>query len=100
MKSYKNIGICFQNLKLYNTSLLYFGKFLECAWYFGNTEAEFKAYDLLGVTYYLLGELETAKFYHEKMIQNDNEPDESDVKILSIKKTVEKLKKLNSEEYI
>ncbi|KAL4495044.1 hypothetical protein ABPG72_015744 [Tetrahymena utriculariae] len=100
MKSYKNIGQCFSNLKLYNISLIYFGKYLECAWYLGDTDAELQAYDLIGMTHYLLGDLDSAKFYHEKMIQNDNEPSESFVKMLNAKKIVEKLKKLNSEEYI
>ncbi|KAL4450809.1 hypothetical protein ABPG74_011651 [Tetrahymena malaccensis] len=100
MKSYKSIGQCFSNLKLYNMSLVYFGKYLECAWYLGDTDAELQAYDLIGMTHYLLGDLDTAKFYHEKMIQNDNEPPESIVKTLNAKKIVEKLKKLNTEEYI
>ncbi|EAS01085.2 hypothetical protein TTHERM_00316380 (macronuclear) [Tetrahymena thermophila SB210] len=100
MKSYKSIGQCFSNLKLYNMSLLYFGKYLECAWYLDDTDAELQAYDLIGMTHYLLGDLELAKFYHEKMIQNDNEPSESVVKTLNSKKIVEKLKKLNTEEYI
>lgn len=34
------------------------------------------------------------------MIQNDNEPLESEIRALSIKKIKEKLKKLNSEEYL
>jgi len=61
MKSYRSIGQCFSHLKIYTTALVYFGKYLEYAWLMDDKEAELNSYDLLGVTYYLLGDLESAK---------------------------------------
>lgn len=85
-------------MKLYDLALIYFGKYLEHAWYVADTDAELHAYDLLGVASYLLGELQNAQYFHEKMLRNDNEPEDSARRVIGIKKIDEKFKNLNSDQ--
>ena len=55
MNSYKNIGICYQNLCNYSIALIYFGKMLRLAWYLKDIDSELKAYDFIGIQFFYSG---------------------------------------------
>jgi hypothetical protein len=59
---------------------------LNIAWFLNNVDMELKAYDWIGIQYYYLGNLEKAKFYHNKMIDGEYEKADSDLKKLGIAK--------------
>lgn len=84
MNSYKNIGICYQNLCNYSIALIYFGKMLRLAWYLKDIDSELKAYDFIGIQFFYSGQLDKAKYYHNKMIHGNLEPENSELKKLGI----------------
>jgi hypothetical protein len=57
-----------------------FKKMLQLAWQEGNQEMELKAYDLVSVDYYYLGDLEKSKYYHDRYIRGKSENDHSIMK--------------------
>jgi tetratricopeptide (TPR) repeat protein len=56
------------NLKNYKAADRLYHKALEAAWLHDDKENECLIYDKLGITHYLLGEIEKAAFYHDKGI--------------------------------
>ena len=52
----------------HNKAMQYFIKMLQCAWKINDSQSELKAYDLIGIQYFYLGQVSKAKFYHDKMI--------------------------------
>jgi hypothetical protein len=48
---------------------------LRLTWYMKDTDKELKAYDLIGVQYFYMGNLEKANFYHNKMLRGECEND-------------------------
>lgn len=66
MEAYKDLGTCYHLVRRYQTSLLYFKKLLELAWYHDNLEMELEAYDNMAKQYYYLGSLDKAAYYNNR----------------------------------
>jgi hypothetical protein len=91
LKAYKYLGKCFQTVGNHAMAIFYFVKLLQTAWFCNSNRYELLAYDLIGVQYYYLGELEKAKYYHEKMMSGETEPINSELRKLGINKLINKL---------
>lgn len=83
MKAYRDLGTCYQLMRRYDTSLLYFKKQLESAWYYDNLEMELSAYDNIGKQYYYLGELNKAAYYNNRAWGGIVEPKNSPARQLA-----------------
>ena len=97
---YKGLGRCFQTLKQYSLALTYFSKMLQCSWKINDKDHEILAYDLIGMQYYYMGDLEKSKYYHQRMVNGEFEPESSNVRRLAVlnflnKKNKNPLKDLN-----
>eukprot|EP01017_Pseudomicrothorax_dubius_P048423 TRINITY_DN8801_c0_g1_i1.p1 TRINITY_DN8801_c0_g1~~TRINITY_DN8801_c0_g1_i1.p1 ORF type:complete len:442 (+),score=85.47 TRINITY_DN8801_c0_g1_i1:60-1328(+) len=66
MKAYYKLGLCYQRLTSYSRAMSAFTKMLFLAWRVENVDAEMKAYDCIGLQYFYLGQVERARYYHEK----------------------------------
>ena len=83
MFAYKQLGLCFQKVQEYDKSIVCFKSMLQYAWKENNIEFEMQAYDLLGLQYYYLGQLDNAKYYHERMVRGKFESKTSPLRGLS-----------------
>ena len=81
IKVYKNLGKCYQTIKQYSISLMYFSKLLQLSWFIKSENYEFLAYDLIGKQYFYLGELDKALYYHEKMMNGKTEENQALVQL-------------------
>lgn len=84
--AYKMLGKCYQGLKMYKTSLIYFTKFLYMAWYIESPKHELLAYDSIGIQYYYLGDLDKAEHFHTRMVGGKLEPKGSRLRKIGITK--------------
>ncbi len=48
-------------------------KLLKLSWKINNLEYEFIAYDLLGISYYYIGDLKLASYFHYRAVNDKNE---------------------------
>jgi len=90
LEAYKQLGKCYQGLKMYKTAIIYFSKFLYMAWYIDSTKYELLAYDHIGMQYFYLGRLELAEHFHNRMVSGKLEPKSSRIRqigVLKIKQT-------------
>lgn len=87
---YKGLGRCFQKLQQYKLALSYFAKMLQCSWKIKDNDHEILAYDLIGMQYYYMGELEKSKLYHQKMVEGELEPESSNLRRLAIENFLKK----------
>lgn len=87
---FKGLGFCFQFLKQYSLSLIYFTKFLQCSWHLKDQNKELLAYDLIGLQYYYLGEIEKSRYYHLKMVSGEVEPENSTLLKLGVARFLNK----------
>lgn len=86
MKCYEKLGKCFQTLKNFPLALKYYLKMLELALYNNSKAKELLAYDLIGIQYFYIGDLNLANFFHKKLLEGDIEAQNSNLrKIASIK---------------
>lgn len=97
---YKGLGRCFQYLKQYSLALTYFSKMLQCSWKLNDKDHEILAYDLIGMQFYYMGDLEKSKYYHQRMVDGELEPESSNVRKLAVinflhKKTKSSIRDLN-----
>jgi len=91
LKSYKYLGRCFQAVHNHPMAIFYYVKLLQTAWLCNSTRYELLAYDLMGVQYYYMGDLEKAKYYHQSMMAGEVEPKHSELRKLGIDKIMNKL---------
>eukprot|EP00347_Sterkiella_histriomuscorum_P011790 403371089 len=83
MFAYKQLGLCFQKVQEYDRAIVCFKSMLQFAWKENNVEFEMQAYDFLGLQYYYLGQLDNAKYYHERMVRGKFESKKSNLRRLS-----------------
>ncbi|CDW91079.1 histidine acid phosphatase family protein [Stylonychia lemnae] len=83
MFAYKQLGLCFQKVQEYDRAIVCFKSLLQYAWKENNVEYEMQAYDYLGMQYYYLGQLDNAKYYHERMVRGKFESKKSNLRRLS-----------------
>ena len=86
LSSYKNLGKCFQEIQNYKKATFYFVKMLQTAWLLKDTRKELLAYDMIGLQYYYLGEMEHANYYHQKLMNGAVEKVGSELRELGIQK--------------
>jgi len=84
LKAYKSLGRCYQELHNYSIALTYHCKYLQYAWTYGSDKDELMAYDLMGMQYYYMGDLEKANYYHSRMSNGKLEPNDSNTKQIGI----------------
>ncbi|OMJ92652.1 hypothetical protein SteCoe_4525 [Stentor coeruleus] len=91
MHAFQHIGICFQLIKDYKTALNNFKMLLQLAWKENNIEMELLAYDYMSIQYFYLGDLEGARYYHNRTWKGITEKFTSPVREIS-NKALEALK--------
>eukprot|EP00826_Nyctotherus_ovalis_P009407 TRINITY_DN12483_c0_g5_i1.p1 TRINITY_DN12483_c0_g5~~TRINITY_DN12483_c0_g5_i1.p1 ORF type:complete len:224 (-),score=65.19 TRINITY_DN12483_c0_g5_i1:533-1204(-) len=85
MLLYKKLGCTCKELQQHRTALLYFKKQLQLAWYCfqGDSRSEedavneLDAYDSIGMQYYYLKNIDKARYYHNRMMNNELERNSS-----------------------
>lgn len=91
ISSYKHLGICAQDKLNHRVALSYFLKMLQIAWLVNNTEFELKSYDMIGLEYFYMNNLERANYYHTRSISGIKEPKDSEMRKLGINRALQKL---------
>jgi hypothetical protein len=56
-------------LKEYSNAIKCFKRQLEIAWDSNNVSGEISAYDCISLQYFYLGDMDKAKFYHDRMLR-------------------------------
>jgi tetratricopeptide (TPR) repeat protein len=67
MYAFEHIGICYQIVRDYKSALNNFKMLLQLAWRLKNIEKELIAYDYISIQYFYMGDLEGAKYYHNRI---------------------------------
>lgn len=83
MSAYRDMGVCYQLVRKYETALVYFKKLLELAWVEDNMEMELCAYDNIGKQYYYMGHLDKAAYYSNRAWRGIVEPRDSPARVLA-----------------
>lgn len=91
---YQLLGKCFQELRYYQLAIRSFTRALQYAWKQNNVKYELQCYDFIGLQYYYLGDLKKAKYYHEKMMNGDREPKQSEMRKLGLTRLESKEKNM------
>ena len=63
------IGQTLSMMKMHLKAIEYFSTMLYLSWSIHNLKYEIKAYDYLGLQNFYIGEIETAKKFHTKMVE-------------------------------
>ena len=85
MHAFQHLGICFQLMKDYTTALTNFKLLLQLAWKEENIEMELIAYDYMSLAYFYEGDLEGARYYHNRTWKGITEKFASPVREISNK---------------
>lgn len=85
MSAFKQLGICHQVIKDYKTALVNFKLLLQLAWKEENIEMELTAYDYMSIQYFYLGDLDGARYYHNRIWKGATEKMESRAREISNK---------------
>ena len=83
IRAYMKIGHAYKLIKNYRFALINFKRMLQLAWYLDIQKYELMAYDMIGMQYFYLGDLERSKYYHERMWQGITESKNSPLRIAS-----------------
>ena len=78
----KYLGLCAQLRQDYQKALSYFIKMLQHSMLCHSESLEMKAYDLIGMQYYYLGDLQKAAYFHSKMSKGTFEAEDSNLRRL------------------
>lgn len=81
--AYQKIGNCYKLLKHYKLALTNYKKMLQLSWDIKSMKYELLAYDFIGMQYYYLGDIERARYYHERMWRGISEDVKSPVRKIS-----------------
>ena len=74
--AYFYLGKTYQSLRVHKKGLKYYLRTLQLAWKIHDINQELLVYDHLGLMYYYMGNLETAKTFHDKMVLGETEKDQ------------------------
>lgn len=75
LDSYKWLALVYQDHQKIELALMYLKKMLRLAWAIGDHDRELLAYDLLGIQFYYLGEIDKASYFHQRMVNGELEPE-------------------------
>ena len=74
---HKTLGIACQKSSLFDDSLNHFHEMLKLALVTKNYDKEMDAYDLIGMSYYYLNDINKARYFHKKSISGEYETKDS-----------------------
>ena len=89
--SYKYLGRCFQKIGNHKMAIFYYIKLLQMSWFCDKSVYELLAYDLIGLQYFYMEDLDKAVYYHEKMAEGRIESKGSELRKLGINKLLNKM---------
>ena len=89
--SYKYLGKCFQKIGNHKMAIFYYIKLLQMSWFCDKSVYEILAYDLIGLQYFYMEDLDKAVYYHEKMAEGRIESKNSELRKLGINKLLNKM---------
>ena len=103
--AYHYIGLCLHNMNIHDIALKCFQKQLLLSWYLftkftrelKNIDMEFNSYENIGMEYFYMGNLNSAIYYHNKMIKGKKEPLDSNLRMLAHKFQLKYNKKLRKD---
>ena len=84
------MGKCYQQAKEYHNAIKCFKKMLEIAWQIDNVDDEMNAYEMIGLQYYYLNDLERSKYYHSRMQRGRQETKDSKIRKIYISNAQQK----------
>lgn len=90
-KIYKRLGKLYLELQSLRKAKSNFIKTLELSWFVSSKKYELLAYDLLGLIAFYEGSIEKAKYYHNRMINCELEPENSSIRLIAISKIKNKI---------
>lgn len=90
-KIYKRLGKLFLELQNFKKSKSNFIKSLQMAWFVSSKKYELAIYDQLGMIAYYEGDIEKAKYYHNRMIDCELEHKNSSIRLVAISKIKSKI---------
>lgn len=85
MNAYKGLATCFSQIQMHKQAQTYHYKMLCIAWLLRDKNRELQAYDLIGLDYYYLNEIDRAIYFHSKQARGQVELDSSISKQCTIK---------------
>ncbi|CAI2381397.1 unnamed protein product [Moneuplotes crassus] len=83
MVIYQQIGYLDNVMRRYDEALIWFKKLLELAWFEKDNEAETTAYINMAISYFFMGDLDKASYYHDRMMGGKLENEKSSLKVMS-----------------
>lgn len=86
MKVYLNLARCFAAMDKPKIALLYAKRCLEVVYYLQDKKVEMRVYDLASQQFFHMGNLEKAKYFHERMVKMLPEPKNTPLRTLLLKK--------------
>ncbi|KAL4444511.1 hypothetical protein ABPG74_016804 [Tetrahymena malaccensis] len=78
MKSLILLGQLFQDEQDYNQALQLYRRAIHYSWYLNDQGTEIDLYDKLGFLYFMKGDIEKAKYFHERSISHQSENPKSE----------------------
>lgn len=82
--AYKNLGKCAQEKQNYRSALNYFIKMLQFAWLCNNQDHELYAYDLIGLQYFYLGDVDKSTYFHHRVVVGKIEEETSNIRQIGL----------------
>lgn len=90
-KIYKRLGKLYLDLQNFKKSKSNFIKSLQMAWFVSSQKYELAIYDQLGMIAYYEGDIDKAKYYHNRMIDCELERSDSSIRLVAISKIKSKI---------
>ncbi|KAL4491789.1 hypothetical protein ABPG72_006044 [Tetrahymena utriculariae] len=78
MKSLILLGQLFQDEQDYNLALQLYRRAIHYSWYLNDQDTEINLYDKLGFLYFMKGDIQKAKYFHERSISHQSENPKSE----------------------
>ena len=79
------MATCYQQQKQSQRALHCYQTMLQYAWYDKNIEAETLCFELLSLAYFNLSDLSNSKYYNDRQLKQQLEPENSRTKELALK---------------
>lgn len=80
MYVYRQLGYVLQLLRLHEKALKSYKNMMYLSWYFNEYMLECEAFQGIALSYFYLGNIKKAKYYHDRAMRGKSENDTSLVK--------------------